>query len=102
MLLERVDRFQFLFHDARWKWSIGERRSFALTGLGDPAEQVLEHGAIGSVGALHRNQQVGEARDGVSIGSRRVGDRNAEVGWHLLNAGRRFGNALDGAFGPIA
>ena len=38
MLLQVVNRLQFLVDDALWQWSIRERCDFALARLDDPAE----------------------------------------------------------------
>ncbi len=57
---------------------------------------------LAGIGGLGGDQQPGEARDRVGILARGVGDGDAIVGRHLLDAGGRFGYAVDIALHPVA
>src|ERR1700733_1830465 len=91
-LLEAVDGGVFLVYDSLGQRGVVEVGDFALAAVEHPVEEVLEDLALGCVLRLYGNQEPGEAGDGIGVGSGSVGDGDAVVGGHLLDAGRGFGD----------
>src|SRR5580658_9550929 len=97
-LFEVVDSGADLLRDRGRKRSVVERVGLVLM-LQHPLEKIDQDLAIGGILGWLRNEEPGEAGDGVGIPGC-VSNGDPVIGWHTLDTGGRFRHSLDGCLHP--
>src|SRR4051812_45489440 len=78
-LLNLVDSQCDLVGDGLWQRSVAHASRFILSMSKHPLQKTLHCSTLRRVGKFHRNQQISEARNRISIGPWRIRNRHPKI-----------------------